>query len=154
MREEFYDIYEELSRMYEGLHSSPIRSRFYYALRRHLGRGPRWVRKEVEWSISELELELAGTQLRPDARHFLLINFTEMVVFPVLALRNSLPVNPEQLRQAICADVRTLVSAAREQHRGEEISSGDVLRATAESWDGLQINNLQFWGARENAERG
>lgn len=140
MDRNLYAIYEELSDRYQ-----------YFQMRF----GQTAFRRILADVGDEVLIQgLAKKPLRPDAKLFLLINLTEMVVIPVLDPRNQRKVDENELRAAIRDDVRMLVATADEDGRGNEISSGDILRAVASHWDRLRINQIRFWGARDDAERG
>jgi len=157
VRREFYDIYKDLSNSYQAIFGFP-RLRPRYIIRRVLlgldvaqgslvRWGERWVREGIDSAVADLD---DRSTLRPDGKHFLLTNFVEMIVLPIVHPGNPIPVDRGELRDAIVEDVRTLVRTAGERRPGE-ITGGDVLKVAAELWDRLRINELRFWGARANA---
>ena len=97
-------------------------------------------------------LEATDKKLRPDAQYFLLTNFHEMVFLPLLLRDGKSDLN--NVLKAIEDDIKTILRTASEWISDREISSGDLLRIVAELWDTLKINEIRFWGARDNAKRG
>ena len=105
---------------------------------------------------------LEGLRLRSDARYFLLVNLTEMVVRPV-QLRTGEPpfAGPSaELESILLADVRLLISDAGRRHMEHqaslarvrrpdlEISGHTVVEALAANWTRLKLNSYRIWGER------
>lgn len=155
MKQEFYRIYEDLSQFFESTTSGfpylrvLLRPRHLRVTRSPLTRlGARWVRESIDAAATDL----GWIQLRPDAKHFLLINFYEMILLPLSHPDNPLPVREEEVRDAILHDVRAIVNKAGAQRQSEEITGSDILKATAELLDSLRISEFRFWGAKDHAE--
>ena len=153
MRPEFYEIYRDLYEEYpDGADRSADPSR---------DRRERTIRMAVERGIAKAEATSApGARIRPDARHFLLVNFSEMVARPVARARRGgdldVP-NDRQLADLVEEDVATIVRAAegdarvalgaRPPRAGEvEVEGGDVVRALARVYGELRTVTLNVWG--------
>jgi len=121
--------------------------------------------RTVRQTIEEVNRGLVATEglrLRSDARYFLLLNLTEMVVRP-LQMRTGEPpfAGPSaQLENMLLGDVRLLVSDAARRHYERqrslaqvrpperEISGHSVVEALAANWTRLKLNSYRIWGER------
>ncbi|TET47495.1 hypothetical protein E3J62_01305 [candidate division TA06 bacterium] len=153
MEAQFYEIYKDLYDLYRrerGLfldwppEYSPGLVRLYLVN----FRGLRWVTEAIEEAVLELGL---SERIRPDAKHFLLVNFHQMVVLPLLhpeiAFQESSANIIEKLPRRLKDDVQTILSiVSKEKESNEEISTGDVLKATADVWRKLHLNKWNIWG--------
>jgi hypothetical protein len=121
----------------------------------------RAVRETIEEADRGL-VALQGLRLRSDARYFLLVNLTEMVVRPV-QLRTGEPpfAGPSaELENILLGDVRLLVSDAARRHMerqaslarvrppDREISGHSIVEALAANWTRLKLNSYRIWGER------
>lgn len=162
MRQDFYAIYDELSRVYIKI--PPARWAF--------ARGPdssslspiattHVVERAIRDAVRELDLH---GRVRPDAIHFLLVNMHQMVSLPVLLeaarSRKGRQVDREynstsdqqpyryfvqELREAIRHDVALILSTAA-AFAPNEISGGDILRSAANVYDRLKSAASNAWG--------
>ena len=149
MRAEYYEIYGDLYDMY--------RRRWFdmpYMPERHSEFGPlfesralRWTTEAIEYSISELGLT---KQVRPDAKHFLLVNLHQLIVLPLIHPEGrTLPV--QELRNMLRKDVRTVLEYSLKtlesniDNKGE-ISSGHILKTISNIWNDLSLNRIDVWG--------
>jgi hypothetical protein len=103
---------------------------------------------------------LEGLRLRSDARYFLLVNLTEMVVRPVQLRTGEQPfAGPSaELESVLLGDVKLLVSDAARRHMDRqaslarvrppdrEISGHSVVEALAANWTRLKLNSYRIWG--------
>ena len=121
--------------------------------------------KAVRQTIDEADRELVATRrlkLRSDARYFLLLNLSEMVVRPVQMRTGTPPfVGPsEELNSILRTDVNLLVADAARRHNERqialaqarppesEISGHSVVEALAANWKRLKLNSYRIWGER------
>jgi hypothetical protein len=97
-------------------------------------------------------LELAG-RVRADARHFLLVNYHQLVVMPLLDEQAESDNSLDELYAQLREDTETILTTADRlaQHRGNpspasgELSAHVVLDATSESWNDLNISSSTHW---------
>src|ERR1700678_4295528 len=118
--------------------------------------------RAVRVTIEEADRELTATEglrLRSDARYFLLLNMTEMVVRPIHMREGEPPfAGPSvQLESVLLGDVRLLVSDAARRHNerqaslarvrppDREISGHSVVEALAANWTRLKLNSYRVW---------
>lgn len=121
--------------------------------------------RAVRETIEEADRGLVATEglrLRSDARYFLLLNLTEMVVRPVQMRTGEPPfAGPsEELESMLLGDVKLLVSDAARRHNERqrslalvrpperEISGHSVVEALAANWTRLKLNSYRIWGER------
>jgi hypothetical protein len=83
-----------------------------------------------------------GRRLRTDARYLLLINFSEMVIRPADRAQK---VSSGELREATRDDILTVVRAAAERARAQEISGHDVINALTTVWGELKTMAYNVW---------
>ena len=152
----YYDVFRELTAHYSALARYPLWLRLWplRARRRFTGYDDpvliRWAQEAIDGAAADMHV---SDQLRPDARHFLLVNLYEMVLKPAAAEPMAPPV---ELRGMMRADARSILAEARAEpniSEDGEISSGAVLRSTARLWPNLRINDLHIWGV-DDRERG
>ena len=97
-----------------------------------------WIRDAIEAAAKKLAEQ--GARLREDAKYFLLVNFTEMVVKP---LRKA---NPEKrLQDALNHDLKLLLDVAAQAVHKAEISGHAVVDALSKAWSDLEVNHLEIW---------
>ena len=85
--------------------------------------------------------------LRPDARHFLMTNLSEMVIKPVAAANDSRD-NQMIAKHKIQKDVERILRHSQngvEGRKDEEVSAHGILRSVAALWDKLLINAAGIW---------
>jgi hypothetical protein len=146
MRQEFYSTFSLLSRDYVsrvvGRRAVPILD----ILRQH------GIPAIVESAIASAEQRLPkGKVLRPDARHFLLVNLIEMVAAPLMVSRDrflSGQVQPSfiELAEDLQHDTSLITQAASDITNEEQVSSNSLVRALAGSFERLRLNRYEVWG--------
>jgi len=149
MRGEFYEIYRDLYEVYR---------RYAYLAPDYVFRLPfpghfanlrtiRWATDAIEEAVSELGLT---RRLRPDAKHFLLINFHQMVILPLIhhdIHPEELKIDLKKLSSELKHDAYHILSfAAKKKESRDEITSGDILKACAEIWGQLNLQVYDIWG--------
>lgn len=148
MNQEFYEIYGDLYARYFGEYAKDPgwRSRPPFPLS-HLDAEMRALRlavEAIEYAIFESGV---WPRLRPDARHFLLVNFHQMIVLPLIRSQWFAKGSMEELRFLLRDGARQILDAAKYEESAEgEISGGAVLKSTARIWDELVLNKLEAWG--------
>lgn len=145
MRHEFYEIYRDVQDVYRA-YSFPAAPFFATWHKRDWLRYGRTVRLVVE-AIDEALVETEPSRpLRPDAKHFLLVNFHQMIVLPLVHPAAG-EFSEDDIRQAIQDDVRLILrNALEEPGESEEVSGGAVVQAVAKTWSELRINSFEVWG--------
>jgi hypothetical protein len=147
MRREFYEIYKDL---YEVYRSYAYLSTDYVLRLPFPGyipnlRAIRQVTDAIEEAVTKLGLTL---RLRPDAKHFLLINFHQMVILPLMhpeSYREKIDLN--KLLSELKDDAHHILSYAMKKTEGKkEITSGDILKACADTWGDLKLQVYGIWG--------
>lgn len=138
MKDEYYEIYGDLYDMYR---------RNWFDGRRFEYRALRWTTEAVEYSISELGLT---KRVRPDAKHFLLVNLHQLVVLPLMH-PESKAVTILELRDMLSNDVRKILEHSSEAVKADniiesEISSHIILKTISKIWDQLSLNKIDVWG--------
>jgi hypothetical protein len=149
MKREFYETYKDLYELYR---------RYAYLMPEYVihlpfpGHFPnlraiRWVTDAIEEAISDLGLT---HRLRPDAKHFLLINFHQMVILPLIhpdSQPEKLGIDLKKLSSGIKDDAYSILShAVKKTESKDEITSGDILKACAEVWGKLHLQAFDIWG--------
>ncbi len=146
MRREFYDIYRDLYDLYRRDFSILEDEQFFFPRPPFTfppTRTLRWVTEAVEEAIGELKL---SRRLRPDGKHFLLVNLHQMVVLPLVRSESAKAHLPE-LQSDLRSDAQTILEAAVEDStQNNEISGTAVLMATSRVWKQLRVSRLEIWG--------
>lgn len=178
MNQEYHEIYKDLYEIYRTEFSSSMVSAYWTWLpdikdynfnnisradntvRSYL-RALRLISEAIEESISELRL---FSRLRPDAKHFLLINLHQMVILPMLSghyIKTSnnkissfgrddfTPIGLEELnlKELVKNDVYRILSEARENHpSNEDISGHKIIEVLSNLWGSLRLSAPEIWG--------
>ena len=143
MRNEFYEIYEDLYEEYYVLQAEFERSRYFpiqTTPRRSRSRLIRVVLDACEHAMARTETRDA---MRPDAKHLLLINLHQMIASPIALSggRYKMPIQ-EILRN----DAELIIRAAKESAYNEEISGHAIISAISNIWEKLKSSRLEIWG--------
>jgi hypothetical protein len=121
MRREFYPVFEDLYKRY--LHGEAPDKGSLQALG--------WIGEEIDQAVADLGI---GERIRPDARLFILVNLHQMIVSPLLKVRE-IPL--EELRAMVAKDLQTSLRQALQG--GGEISGHAVLNAVHHLWKHLEL---------------
>lgn len=119
------------------------------------------VHRTIENAQQALE-ESEGLRLRSDARYFLLMNLSEMVVRPIQIRTGEMPFKEPSgdLDSILRGDLNLLLFDAARRHRerqrsfgagrrpDREISGHLVVEALAANWTRLKLNSYRIWGER------
>ena len=140
MRPEYYETYRELMDLYRITQTEAELIRGPKRRRYPSVRALRIVDEALEEAIGELQLT---RRLRPDARHFLLVNLHQMVALP---LEYPFGYRGEALEGELVRDLRTILEEARTEARDDEISGHDVINSLSRVWDKLSTTARNVWG--------
>ena len=145
MRQEFYQAYDVLYADY--VYNNDIRDRRYFPPNLGLYEYDlvRIIRRAIDQSNDR--------PLRPDAKYFLLINFHNMIVRPLLEYRlfrnreRIYTADPVELQGMIENDIKTIVGQAiQEIGNDQEISGHAIMRAIDTLWTQLSTTKFEIWG--------
>jgi hypothetical protein len=92
-----------------------------------------WIADAIDQAIADLHLR---RRIRLDARHFLLLNFDQMVVLPLEQSQTEV----EDLPGIVSQDLHTILAQAAEDY--QVISSHAVLDAAAEVYESAGVAEL------------
>jgi hypothetical protein len=146
MEKIFYEIYKDLYEFYRRhwtflVDYSPCLFQFEDRLK--LFRVVRWITEAIEDAITELD---GKVKIRPDAKHFLLINFHQMVILPLIH-RESKEIDLGELQNDLKEDVKDIILNVMKEGKIEyEITGSEVMKATARIIEKMRINRLELWG--------
>ncbi len=143
MTPEFYEIYEFLYQDY--IYENDIRRR------RRFPNNEYYLLRTIKQSIDTSETEY---RLRPDAKYFLLVNFHNLIVRPMLESRPSVYYNErgsefEDLQAAIQSDIATISKESKnnqEVRNENEVSGHQIMNTIDKNWKELKTTNFKIWG--------
>lgn len=89
-----------------------------------------------------------GLKLRPDAKLFLVTNFNQMVVKPLLIAREEkqLNISRESLANNIKNDLLAIIKYSVGIKKESQVSGHEVMRAIDELWGNLESTKFEIWG--------
>lgn len=134
MNPQFYGIYE---RLFESFGQELSESE-----QQQLAQVARQI---IDEAIDELNLH---KRVRPDARHFLLVNFHQFILMPAYLSGSTLGISEDGILDSLRSDARTILRNSEElsrQKENQEISGHIVLDSISSSWDGLKSTFYEFW---------
>ncbi len=103
----------------------------------------------IENEIEDFEID-SKIRLRGDAKFFLLTNFHQMILRPLLLATISRqidqPFHREELLHMVRNDVRTIIDYFREENNCEEISGHSIMRTVDKMWEQLNSSRFEIWG--------
>jgi hypothetical protein len=141
MRNEYHETYRELSNLYcqnVCLNESN--------LIKYKSDSVSLIEKVIDGVVSELNIE---KYLRPDARHFLLINLHQMILIPLINSGNNEYLNLDNILYMIGEDTKSILYSAKNLagHK-KEISGVKVLKAVSLCYDSLYLSGekIKIWG--------
>ncbi len=154
MNDQYNEIYSTLNKYYQYFYISDI-----YAVRHREFRDPilrnsaSFVANAVSQTVAKLKLE---SRLRSDAYHFLLVNFHQMIVAPMLMRRSDLEreksqvvdeyIKDDQLLEILSNDIETVLLAAAESSVEDKISGHMILDAVSRKYKDLRATKFDIWG--------
>lgn len=157
MDQGFYDVYEDMYEDFSALRAtdpkllSPI-------LNVLTPQQTRSMISQAKSAIENAERDLS-VQLRPDAKYFLLLNFTEMILLPISGVRERPHTTPlissEQMQQHLKADIALIVSEAKLKSqlptwdtKSAEITGHNVIDAVSAAWNRMKFNEYFYWASK------
>lgn len=89
-----------------------------------------------------------GFFLRPDAKMFLVTNFNQMIIKPLIIARaeKQIDLNREQLSNIIKNDLLTILRYTFDTRKETKASGHDVMRAIDKLWGNLESTKFEVWG--------
>ena len=86
--------------------------------------------------------------LRPDAKMFLVTNFNQMIIKPLLVARteNQIDLNQKSISEMIQSDLKTILRFTYEIKKERQASRHDVMKAIDQLWGKLESTKLEIWG--------
>lgn len=154
MKQKFYQAYDELYEMYpEGYFLHRFASHDNFLFKRLTSELKEFYLKQ-EQLVESLKKEIEKFEFqhrfpfRPDAKYFLISNFNNMIVKPIIfqILRDDKEITEEQLKNYLLTDVQTIMSNALAYKKEEKISGHDVLKSIDSLWPQLQSTKMELWG--------
>ena len=109
------------------------------------------VKNIINTKIESLRLKV---EVRDDAKLFLLINFTDLIIIPVIERFSQEPstiyINEDDFWEDVERDITFILDyAQRQQKRGKnigEISSHSILNAINSQWNKILTLRIELWG--------
>lgn len=109
------------------------------------------VKNIINATIESLKLKVV---VRDDAKLFLLINFTELIVIPVIERFSQEPsdiyINEDAFWEDVERDIGFILDYAQRQKKGgkniNEISSHSILKAINSQWNNILTLRIELWG--------
>lgn len=85
---------------------------------------------------------------RPDAKYFLITNFNNMIIKPILyqILENENEISENLLREYVTEDIKTIMYNSLEIRKEELISGHDILKSIDTLWPKLLSTQMELWG--------
>ena len=129
MREEYYQIYGDLTNIYQAYYSYIYPEFLPLIIFREdreqnleILRSLRKIMEAIENVVGDLGLT---RRIRPDAKHFLIINLHQMVILPTSLPDTPTDVNIQQ--EDLENDIRVILEDINSRYANEEISGHKVL---------------------------
>lgn len=148
MRDEYTGIYGKLSNDY--LESFTSR---YTDFEKKQYSAAKFVERAVAGAIGNLNLK---SRIRSDAHHFLVVNFHQMIVMPLLMSPNApyrieynsneKPFYSDEFYKVISDDIMKILSSAADNEGQGEISGHAILDAVSTQYRKLRTTQFQIWG--------
>lgn len=145
MRKKYYDIFRDLYVLYQVMWSlRPIHPSWDYEYPLLLVRNLRIVTDALDDELVELKLT---KHLRPDAKHFLLVNLHQLVVLP---LKHD-GMSDEKASEIVRRDLNIILNKCLtfqdfRATEGLEITGHMILKTICSVWHELSISELSMWG--------
>ncbi|RZA01240.1 MAG: hypothetical protein EOP47_11400 [Sphingobacteriaceae bacterium] len=135
----------EYSRAYENLYAD-----YVYDERRMIYPYFRYEYDLIRTIMRAIDQNSKGLiNFRPDAAYFLLVNFHQMIVRPLLEVRTYTKFigNESELNQLINDDIKTIIqTAVNKATPDNEITGHAVMEAINNLWRQLRTTKLEIWG--------
>lgn len=150
MRNEYYIIYNKL--FYDYLFDDERGYRRQYRFSNYTAEVNDLV-QDVGYTILNYGIEYKGSrELRPDAKYFLLINFVEMIINPVLSHIRYIDENfsIQELKHEVLRDLRFILKLCFEGSTAKKqeyyISGHKIVSLINQNWEELSTTSFRIWG--------
>ena len=144
MDQVYHDIY---NRMYEDYGIGPEFEQLAAQIRPNTPVNRNKLRTaltRIKKAIDDYESE-PTKHIRPDAKYFLLVNFFELILFPIIVAGK--PTDTDQLLEDADSDInKVLIEAAQSSaQEAEGLSSHSIVKSITNAWDGLKLTDALHW---------
>ena len=101
----------------------------------------------IKREIYEFELK-NKYPLRTDAKYFLLVNFNNMIIKPILhqILSGDKELSEILINDLIKTDIKTILKNSLEIRKEEKISGHDIMKSIDVLWPTLNSTKIELWG--------
>jgi len=145
MDEEYYQIYRE---MYETYSLPGLPGPFFSYRGRFLRNSRR--QGELRSAVTKIKGAIDGYAetrdgfgIRPDAKYFLIVNFVQVILVPIIAARDSM--STDQLLEDAAADIKVVLDEAAKGSDEREMSSHDIIQSINNVWYQLKLTDALLW---------
>lgn len=89
-----------------------------------------------------------GFFLRADAKIFLVTNFNQMIIKPLIIARTEkqIDLNREELSHIITKDINTILRYTYDHRKENKASGHEIMRAIDNLWGELESSKFEIWG--------
>lgn len=145
MKKEYREIFKDL---YEEFGFALFFEQRYYTDRL---RPVREIKGIIENAIIELKI---SDIIRPDSKHFLLVNFFEMINRPISHPSCPVYMDHEKLRKDMYEDIKLILEKAKSEvtysnnakFKKEGLTGQIILNTISKLWNKLNVNKIDIWG--------
>ncbi|NIJ46632.1 hypothetical protein FHR24_003127 [Wenyingzhuangia heitensis] len=154
MKEKFNQVYDELYEIYpERFFMDNLYSTKHRGLERMKSEFRELFIKEelfaelIKREINKFEYE-NNYPFRYDAKYFLLINFNNMIVKPILHLiiKGDKEFLEPQINDLIKTDIKTILDNSLRLKTEEKISGHEIMKSIDTLWPNLNSTKMELWG--------
>jgi hypothetical protein len=99
----------------------------------------------IKKAIDEYEKD-PSPRIRPDAKYFLMVNFFELILFPIIVAGEP-TTNTDQLLEDADSDINNVLTGAAQSsvRDAEGLSSHSIIKSLNNAWDGLKLTDALHW---------
>lgn len=155
MNENYYRIYDQLYDSYPdefmalrlgAFRGTYLANQFIEELREFVYEQEYYV-GIMRQSILMFEMD-NGFLLRPDAKMFLVSNFNQMIIKPMIVAKaeKHIELNQKSIAEIIKNDLVTIMKFTYEIKKEKQASGHDVMKAIDQLWGKLESTKLEIWG--------
>lgn len=85
---------------------------------------------------------------RSDAKYFLITNFNNMIIKPILfqILDNDKEISEDMLREFVIADIKTIMRNSIKIKKEDKVSGHEIMISIDSLWPELQSTRMELWG--------
>lgn len=155
MNENYYRIYDQLYDSYPdefmalrlgAFRGTYLANQFIEELREFVYEQEYYV-GIMRQSILMYEMD-NGFLLRPDAKMFLVTNFNQMIIKPLIVAKaeKKIELTQKSISEIIKNDLVTIMKFTYEIKKEKKASGHDVMKAIDQLWGKLESTKLEIWG--------